>query len=152
MQRRVSDAEYAEARIERQANGCWHWTGALSARGWGRATRGDEQAVPAHRFVWIVTGGVVEEGKQFDHLCHNADPSCEGGPTCLHRRCVNPAHLEQVTGSENVKRGQTIPAKNLRKSECPRGHAYDAVDPRTGWRQCRTCQRNAKRERRRGLA
>lgn len=145
---RVSDREYIEARIAVQPNGCWHWTGALSPRGWGRATRGRDYAVPAHRFVWMTLGRDFDAALVFDHLCHNSDVTCAGGPSCMHRRCVNPDHLEQVTQAENVRRGNTLPAQNLRKKQCPRGHEYDHADAR-GWRKCSICMNTAGWRRRR---
>lgn len=138
---RVPDKMYAYARIWVMPNGCWHWTGAIDPMGYGRATRGNEYAVLAHRFVWRFLRGEIGPGMQLDHQCHNTDDACPGGRTCVHRRCVNPEHLEEVTPRQNVTRGKTLPALNLLKTECPYGHPLDWTDPATGWRQCMTCAR-----------
>jgi hypothetical protein len=45
----------------------------------------------AHRFYYEQHVGPIPEGLQLDHLCRNT-------------RCVNPAHLEPVTGAENMRR------------------------------------------------
>lgn len=46
----------------------------------------------AHRVAYELTHGSAPEGLVIDHLCRN-------------RLCCNPAHLEAVTGLENVRRG-----------------------------------------------
>jgi hypothetical protein len=43
---------------------------------------------------------------------------------------------------ENVLRGEGITARNLRKTECPKGHGSYSVRP-NGWRRCRECHRLA---------
>mgnify|MGYP007071623989 FL=1 len=58
----------------------------------------------AHRAAWEVVNGPVPAGLVVDHRCHNADTACPGGPSCPHRRCCNPAHLEPVTHRTNLRR------------------------------------------------
>lgn len=76
-----------------------------------------------------------------DHLCHTAD--CEGGFTCPHRACVNPAHLRVVTHAVNTLTGNGFAAANARKTHCIRGHEFTTENtlPRRGryGRRCRTC-------------
>ena len=52
--------------------------------------------------------GPIPEGMTIDHRCHDR-ASCSGGPACLHRRCVNPAHLELATQRDNMLRGWAVP-------------------------------------------
>jgi hypothetical protein len=75
---------------------------------------------------------VSPAGMQIDHLCVN-------------KRCINPGHLEAVTGKVNVQR-----AHPSLKTVCVNGHRYTAEN--TIWRkrgelkhrECRTCA-NARR-------
>jgi hypothetical protein len=129
---------YARARIEIQPDGCWYWTGSVNPKGYGVANLPGGKRAGAHQHVFGLSGGVVAAGMTLDHQCHNRDRSCPGGKTCLHRRCVNPAHLEEATRGDNSRRGKGTPALNLAKEKCPEGHDYDYVDPR-GWRQCTRC-------------
>lgn len=69
--------------------GCWNWTGAMSPNGYGQS-RGSG----AHREIYQRFKGPIPEGLTLDHLCRN-------------RRCVNPEHLEAVTQSTNVRRGNS---------------------------------------------
>lgn len=135
-------AERVWAKIERKPDGCWHWTGSRLSNGYG--VLGPEYA---HRAVYELLVGPISDGQELDHLCHNADLACPGGWECLHRRCVNPSHLEPVSPTENRQRGQSVAAVNLRKTHCPLGHPLDGanlyVRP-SGWRECRTC-RHARR-------
>lgn len=89
--------------------GCWRWTGARQSRGYGSigfGPRGALRTFLAHRvaYAWFV--GPLEDGLTVDHTCHNADKACPGGPSCEHRRCVNPDHLELVDGDENSRRAE----------------------------------------------
>jgi hypothetical protein len=70
---------------------CWLWKGGTNSRGYGRC-RWNGRMQPAHRAFYERAGGTVPEGLQLDHLCRVP-------------RCVNPGHLEPVTGVENVRRG-----------------------------------------------
>lgn len=102
-----------------------------------------KQRYMAHRLAYEWAKGPVPDGLDLDHLCHNADPDCLGGPTCSHRRCVNVEHLEPATRPENVLRGKGRSAMNARKTHCPYGHPYAGdnlyIQPSNGGRQCRTC-------------
>lgn len=121
---------------------CWEWTGA-KWNGYGKTAvhvaNGKTKHWAAHRRAYELLVGPIPDGLQLDHLCRN-------------RACVNPDHLEPVTGSVNVRRGSTIPITNARqrgKTHCPAGHPYDETN--TGdnggrsWRRCLAC--HAARER-----
>lgn len=86
------------------SDGCWVWTGSLSKGRYGRAAAGRGRNTAAHRLAYQLLVGPIPKGLQLDHTCHNPDPTCPGGAECLHRRCVNPSHLEPVTAGENVRR------------------------------------------------
>jgi hypothetical protein len=118
---------------------CWIWRGKQKDTGYATMTvptdgpRG--RPVRAHRAFYERHVGPVPEGHDLDHLCRV-------------RNCVNPAHLEPVTRRENLRRGTGFIAVHARKTHCPRGHEYDAVDNR-GQRFCRQCARVLGRERNR---
>jgi hypothetical protein len=79
---------------------CWVWQLGLDSSGYGLMGRGR-----AHLVLWTDANGPVPDGLELDHLCHNADATCAGGPSCQHRRCCNPGHLEPVTHAVNSQRG-----------------------------------------------
>lgn len=86
--------------VERRDTGqCWPWRGAVL---WGY---GHFENLKPHRVAYEQLVGPIPAGLTLDHVCHTNDLECEGGAGCLHRRCVNPAHLEPVTLGENVRRG-----------------------------------------------
>lgn len=111
--------------------GCWNWTAAMSAAGYGRVRVGESNKL-AYRAVWEMTVEPVPDGLELDHLCRNT-------------RCINPDHLEPVTHAENMRRS---PPAQVRF--CPSGHLYD--DENTYWhrghRQCRACRARRSYERR----
>lgn len=143
------------ARITITESGCWQWGGYLT-EGYGR-TWWIKREERAHRLVYEFLVGPIPAGLDFDHLCHNADTACSGGPTCPHRSCVNPDHCEPVTRKVNIRRGRGGNRGQVQriKSHCPHGHPYDEVNtghyltPSGGpHRVCRTCAREAARRRR----
>ena len=143
---------YTRDRIAVQQNGCWHWTGPITKQSYGLANLPDGERRIAHRLVYELLVGSIPDGLHLDHQCHNRDADCPGGVACMHRRCVNPDHMEPATPRENVRRGKTAPALNVVKEMCPQGHPYSHVDNR-GWRKCETCQaeRQQARARARGV-
>jgi hypothetical protein len=100
-----------------------------------------------HRFVYRALVAPIPDGKEIDHQCHNADPSCPSDATCVHRRCANPDHLAAVTHRENMDRSpNNLAVKNRLKTHCPHGHPYDQANTLVtpyGGRACRACNRAA---------
>ena len=110
---------------------CWLWTGGIDKDGYGKFWW-HGQTGRAHRWVYGFCVGPIPDGLQIDHLCRVP-------------RCVNPDHLEAVTGRVNVMRSPIAPAAiNARKTHCQRGHPFDEantyVNP-LGQRECRICGR-----------
>lgn len=110
---------------------CWIWSGQPAGSGYGCLEINGKNYY-AHRFGYELLRGPIAEGMVIDHLCRN-------------KICVNPWHLEVVTQRENILRGDTLPAENLAKTHCLRGHPLSGGNLRRyrGWRRCRACQRLA---------
>jgi len=143
MSRRDFDRFATYVDYDLTGDGCWHWQGALDPEGYGIAHVFGE-TVRAHRVgLRVVDDLPPMPGLVADHVCHNRDLTCPGGPTCLHRRCVRPSHLDLVTPVVNARTGRGGAAQRAR-TNCPAGHAYDGINSR-GHRVCRTCERESKR-------
>lgn len=70
---------------------CWPFAGNLN-KGYGvLKVDSTHKQVLAARVAYEVTHGPLPEGLEIDHVCRN-------------RLCCNPAHLEPVTHTENMKR------------------------------------------------
>lgn len=134
------------SKVDRSAglSACWPFLGAVNDQGYGLFYSG-RRMIRAHRYAFIAEHAQEPDGV-LDHVCHNGS-GCAGGPTCPHRRCVNPRHLEDVTPGINAARGQAGQHRHwlgYRASECKRGHAYDVANTRldrNGYQTCRTCAR-----------
>jgi hypothetical protein len=129
---------------------CWVWTVSTRDNGYGQFNL-HGRMLGAHRIAYLFVKGSVPDDLQLDHLCHTYDPDCPGGNDCLHRRCVNPDHLEPVTQRVNLLRGQGFVAKNAAKTHCKHGHPFNSANTRLlegGGRLCRECNRERKRVKR----
>lgn len=118
-------------------SGCWVWMRSLNPKGYPQMSFGGRVRV-LHRLVYQTLRGPIPVGLQLDHKCRV-------------RSCVNPDHLEPVTGKENVARGLVSGhtwsggGHNARKTNCPKGHPYNDANTYivNGRRQCRQCGREA---------
>jgi len=123
---------------------CWLWLGSIDRHGYGtlavKQPDGRWRNVFAFRVSYeIANGEPVPPGLQVDHTCHNGDLTCPGGDNCLHRMCVNPAHLEAVTRKVNARRSHS---HHGGQTHCPQEHEYTPANTYyrpDGSRQCRTC-------------
>lgn len=104
-------------------SGCWFWMGKLSEKMYPQVIMSRPQRTcRAHRVVYEIVRGAIPEGLELDHVCRV-------------KPCVNPAHLETVTGTENKRR------YNATRTHCIRGHllAGDNVRPNNGSTPRRYC-------------
>ncbi len=109
---------------------CWEWQG-CRVRGYGHIGTGCpvHKQAQTHRVAYELWVGPIPDGLQIDHLCRV-------------RCCINPLHMEPVTGRVNTLRGDTVTARNAAKTHCKRGHAFtpeNTYRARLG-RACRRCQ------------
>lgn len=118
---------------------CWIWKGAKKK---GRERKSkfsyygafglQGKTLSAHVVSYRIFKDTIPEGKEIDHLCRNT-------------LCVNPAHLEAVTHSENCKRGLAGEHRKrecLKITHCPKGHEYNAKNTyinKRGYRSCNIC-------------
>lgn len=125
---------------------CWPWLGSLDAYGYGQFRPQRGVSSKAHRYAYEILVGPPPP--VIDHSCHTFS-NCAGGPTCPHRRCCNPAHMQASTTAENALRGTGPQAMNARKLRCPEGHPYDYEwTDRRGrvHRDCQQCRRRRARD------
>lgn len=111
---------------------CWLWKKSTGSHGYGQCWDGITVRL-AHRCAWELTNGRIPDELTIDHECRV-------------RTCCNPAHLRLLSNEENGRDNGWA-----RRTECPKGHAYDLENTyvgKDGRRRCRRCNR----ERMRGYA
>lgn len=129
------------ARIRKsEGEGCWEWTGTVTAFGYGNVNIGAGRYQMAHRLSWILTNGEPTPGL---HVCHRCD----------NPRCVRPSHLFLGTQADNMR---DMVAKHRDRNQatgrdcCGRGHPLVGENlylKPNGVRVCRTCKNAAERKR-----
>lgn len=105
---------------------CWEWNKARSRQGYACISILNSCWLLHRVMCYFFVNSTITE-LYCDHLCRV-------------RHCINPIHLEPVTNTENIFRGNGYSARNARKTHCPHGHSYeDAYRVKTA-RICRTCR------------
>jgi hypothetical protein len=94
------DVELFWAKVEKTET-CWNWiagrAGGKAGKEYGKFSYRDNGKLKhplAHRVAFELAGNKLIPGMQIDHMCHN-------------KLCVNPAHLRQVTQSQNQQHRRT---------------------------------------------
>jgi len=130
-------------RISEGPGNCWILRGSAKHHPYGyQSVSINNSSVLAHRFAYETLVGPIPEGLQIDHLCKVTS-------------CVNPEHMEAVTGEVNVARSNCTSAVNSRKTHCKYGHELSGsnlyIRPDNGKRQCKACanQRSSAHKRKR---
>ncbi|MFI5985110.1 HNH endonuclease signature motif containing protein [Streptomyces sp. NPDC051555] len=112
---------------------CWEWGLQRDRDGYGKFSIAGK-TVLAHRYAYEHMVTEIPEELQLDHLCRS-------------RSCVNPWHLEPVTGSINVRRQHLGESGTHPETHCRAGHPRSTENTyvRNGQRTCRPCNRESKR-------
>jgi len=111
----------------------WPFPRSVQSNGYG-CFKKDKKQHMAHKYICTVVHGEQPAPKSVvRHLCGNGM-----------KGCVNPKHLEVVTGKENLARGDGISAINSRKTHCVHGHILSEENLlesglKNGKRLCKIC-------------
>jgi hypothetical protein len=118
---------------------CWISDRAANAKGYTKSRYPHDRASwYTHRLAYVLLVGPIPKGLQLDHLCRQP-------------ACCNPDHLEPVTARENLVRGETVTAREVATTHCPRGHEYTNENTyrrpdNPNKRDCKECRRQRNRE------
>jgi hypothetical protein len=117
---------------------CWLWTACVGSHGYGLFFLNEPRQL-THRVAYEHLVGPIPEGLVIDHVAARG---------CVHRNCVNPAHMEVVTHTVNTLRGSGATAVNAAKTHCKRGHPLAGANLSivAGRRRCKTCHRLRQRK------
>lgn len=135
---------------------CLVWSGFRLPSGYGQvylpgvfSPRGTPTSGYVHRVAYMQHHGEVITSEVLDHLCRN-------------RACAYVPHLDPVSQRDNLLRGDTLTAAEVKRTVCPKGHPTIGPDAllipsllAKGMRACLVCHRErsdfynakAKRER-----
>lgn len=95
--------DYLNKNHQKEAGGCWVWTGSFSKRNYGfvgnYSLAKKLKIYTAHRLSFMIHKGVIPEGMLVCHACDNPP-------------CINPSHLFLGTHQDNMK---DMDSKNRRK-------------------------------------
>ncbi len=127
----VTELKYAVLVLIANQTPCDIWPGSLDKDGYGRT-----HGTLVHQRAYREAYGPVPDGLELDHICRV-------------RACRNPQHLEAVTHTENMRRGDREAYGNYQRSKthCPWGHPYSGdnlMSRACGRRGCRTCENTRK--------
>lgn len=111
---------------------CWLWPeDKLDAAGYGERFQINGERDYPHRWSYRNLVGPIPDELEIDHLCRV-------------RHCVHPDHLEVVTHGINQERMAAA------RTHCKWGHPLSGenlrIDPKTGGRVCRACNKQRQRD------
>lgn len=126
---------------ESHEKGCWIWTGVTRPN--NRAVRYGCQfihgeGISAHRVSFFIHNGAINPDLQICHKCDNPI-------------CVNPDHLFEGTGKDNMRDcSEKGRVRGMEKTHCPKGHPYTPENTRRdketiNGRKCIICIREKDR-------
>jgi HNH endonuclease len=131
----LTPAPFTHDRLGRPLEGpCLIWSAAKDRRGYGvigNKDFGDKKIRRVHRVMYELFNG--PGAGELDHLCRVP-------------ACASPAHLEEVTHAENVRRGDNG-IHQRSKTHCKRGHEFtpENTGRQRHGRYCRTCNNDRNR-------
>lgn len=122
---------------------CWNWTGPTRSKTspYGSIRLNGKNKL-AHRHAYEMLIGPIDSNLTVDHLCKNT-------------KCVNPAHMELVSLSENARRSGAILKASAKAAEnqlarnfCINGHEFTKENTYLTSRQrhCKQCRQDAQRK------
>ena len=130
MQYRVKDLPDTLRKVVVNSNGCWVWQGSLFRKGYGRGFLLGHSTRSAHRLVFESLVGKIPDGMECHHTCDN-------------KACCNPEHIAVMSMLEHKQEHLRTHCR-VCGEPLSGGNLY--VQPKTGFRFCRTCQLRRYRE------
>jgi len=108
-------------------NDCIESKKGITTNGYSRIRINGKQ-IQAHRWVWELLSGPIDEGMVIDHMCSN-------------RKCILPSHLRVISQQQNIMAGK----HNIdNRSHCNQGHPFtkeNIMIRKSGKRECAECNR-----------